>query len=67
MTRTEIAAELRRISGGGLITAREVGVFIRDSNPSRVREKCLKGLEAYDGKYYLVTDVAARIKERSKS
>lgn len=32
MNRTEIAAELRTLSKGGLISAREVGIFVRDWN-----------------------------------
>lgn len=65
MTRTEIAAELRKLSGGGLITPKEVSRFVRDSNTYRVRKKYLDGLESCNG-HYLVTDVARRIKENAK-
>lgn len=57
MNTNEIARELRLISGGGLISAKEVGAFVRDKNSSRVRAKYLKDLENLSGKY-LITDVA---------
>ena len=65
MTRGEIASELRRISGGGLITLKEVSAFVRDSNTARVRKMYLSGLESCQG-HYLVSDVARRIKEKSR-
>ena len=65
MTRTEIAAELRKLSGGGLITPKEVSKFVRDSNTYRVKKRYLEGLESCRG-HYLVTDVARRIKEDAK-
>ena len=65
MTRSEITAELRRMSGGGLITLKEVCRFVRDSNTYRVRKKYLDGLESCGG-YYLVTDVAGAIKKKAE-
>lgn len=65
MTRTEIATELRRLSGGGLITTKEICRFVRDSNTYRVRKRYLSGLESCNG-HYLVTDVAKRIQERTR-
>ena len=62
MTRAEIASELRKMSGGGLVTVREVCRFVRDSNTYRVRNRYLKGLESVNG-HYLVTDVARRISQ----
>ena len=66
MTRSEIASELRKISGGGLITTKEVCRFVRDSNSYRVKKRYLAGLESCNG-HYLVTDVAKRIKEGAKA
>ena len=65
MTRSEIAAELRKMSGGGLITLREVCRFVRDSNTYRVRKQYLSGLESCNG-HYLVSDVAKRISEKKR-
>lgn len=63
MTRTEIAQELRRYCGRGLIKASEVSGFIGDSNVTRVKRRYLYDLEAVNGKMYLVTEVAERLKE----
>lgn len=65
MNRTEIAAELRTLSKGGLISAREVGIFVRDSNVSRVRNRYLQGLESCRGRY-MVSDVAKRLQKEFK-
>lgn len=62
MTRTDIAQELRRYCGRGLIRASEVSGFVGDSNVTRVKRKYLHDLEAIDGKMYLVTEVAERLK-----
>lgn len=63
MIRTDIAAELRRHTGRGTIRASELAAFLGDKNVSRVRNRYLKGLEAIDGKMYLVPEVADRLKE----
>lgn len=63
MIRTDIAAELRRHTGRGTIRASELASFLGDKNVSRVRNRYLRGLEAIDGKMYLVPEVADRLKE----
>ena len=65
MTRGEIANELRRLSGGGLVTLKEISLFVRDSNTSRVKKMYLSGLESVSGHYY-VGDVARRIHEKRR-
>ena len=60
---TDIAKELRRFTGKGTIKAGEVAKFVGDKNVHRVRQKYLIGLEAIGGRAYLITDVAARLKE----
>lgn len=62
MTRTDIAKELRRFTGKGLVTATELSRFIGDKNLHRVKVKYLVGLERI-GRGYLITDVADRLKE----
>ena len=61
MTRTDIAAELRIISGSGTVKVGHVCTFVGDSDRYRVKRKFLDGLENINGRY-LVTDVAKRIK-----
>ena len=65
MTKSDIASELRRFTGKGLITARELSRFVGDSNPQRVRRKFLMDLERI-GQGYLITDVAERLKEGAR-
>ena len=67
MTKSDIAKEMRQYLGGrGTIRAKELAVFLGEGNLTRVREKYLNGLEAIDGRIYLVTEVAERLKERCK-
>ena len=61
MTRTDIAAELRIISGSGTVKVSHVCRFVGDKDRYRVKRKYLDGLENINGRY-LVTDVAKRIK-----
>lgn len=61
MTKTEIAKELRRFTGKGLVTATELSQFVGDKNSHRVKVKFLMGLERI-GKGYLITEVAERLK-----
>lgn len=61
MTQTDIAKELRIISGSGTVKVGHVCRFIGDKDRYRVKQKYLAGLENINGRY-LVTDVAKRIK-----
>lgn len=65
MTRTDIAAELRRISGSGTVRVGHVCEFIGDKDKYRTKQKYLVGLESINGRY-LVTDVAKRLKEAAE-
>ena len=65
MNRTTITDDLRKMTGGGLITAREVGQYVRDSNVTRVRRRYLDGLESIRGKY-VIADVAMRLQKDFK-
>lgn len=65
MNRTTITDDLRHMTGGGLITAREVGQYVRDTNITRVRRRYLDGLECIRGKY-AITDVAKRLQQDFK-
>ena len=62
MTQTQIAKEIRRCVGGPFITAAQFAQFIGDKNVSRARRKYLQDLEAIDGKRYLISEVAERLK-----
>lgn len=63
MTRGEIAADLRRHTGGGMITPGQLTAWLgMASNTSwRVSAKYLKGLE-HVGNRYFIPEVADRIK-----
>lgn len=65
MTRTEIAADLRRFTGGGMITASELGAYMGLKKTQRVAEKYLRGLERVGNRYW-IPDVARRLKEESE-
>ncbi len=62
MTRSEIAKDLRQFTGAGVITPKQLADFLGVKTIWRVREKYLSGLE-HLGNAYLITEVAARLKE----
>lgn len=62
MTRTEIAADLRRHTGGGMITAKQLAEWLGLKKAQRVADLYLRGLE-HIGQRYLITEVAQRLKE----
>lgn len=62
MTRTEIARDLRQFTGAGVITPKQLAAYLGVKTVWRVREKYLSGLE-HLGNAYLITEVAARMKE----
>ena len=63
MTRTEIAKDLRQFTGAGVITPKQLAAYLGVKTVWRVSEKYLKDLE-HIGNRYLITEVAARLKER---
>jgi len=62
MTRTEIAADLRKYTGGGMISAGQLAAFMGLKKAQRVAELYLRGLE-HVGNRYFITDVAERLKD----
>lgn len=63
MTRTDISAELRRVTEGqAFITVTQLARALGEKNTSRVKTKYLEGLESVNGKYYLITEVADALK-----
>lgn len=65
MTVQELIRDMRRHTGGaGMITVAEFAAFMAQTNHDRVKKKYLIGLEAVDGKYYYIPDVARAIYER---
>lgn len=74
MTRSDIAAELRRYTGSGTVTVTELCGFLGQKNTTRVKRKYLQDdpdsqcpvVRAIGGKRYLVTDVAIRLMEDAR-
>ena len=59
MIRSEIASELRRVTDGqAFITSTQLARAFGCAKADKVKEKYLKNLEAIDGKYYLIKEVA---------
>ena len=65
MTRADIAKDLRRHTGAGMITPQQLAAFLGVKAIWRVKEKYLKGLE-HVGNRYLITEVAERIKNATE-
>ena len=64
MTSNDITAALRQVTEGqAFITLSQLARAMGRSNLTKVKNDYLKGLEAVDGKYYLVRDVAVRLKQ----
>lgn len=66
MTKTEIRRALERCAGGPFIKASELARYLKDSNPSRVRQKYLKDCEYLPGKLYLCEEVAEILHDQKK-
>lgn len=54
----------RWIANPGVITKSQLGCFVQQQNPNRVKRKYLEGLFCIEGKYYLIDDVAERLLEK---
>lgn len=68
MTRNDISDELKKAAKGqAFITASQLAAALGRSDQAKVRNAYLKGLEAVDGKYYLVRDVADVLKQRCQA
>lgn len=65
MQKTDITKALQRASTDqGFITLAELTAAFGCKDPKAVKRKFLVGLEAVNGKYYLISDVAAVIKSQ---
>lgn len=65
MTRNEISAALRTVTDGqAFITVGQLAKAMGRADKWRIKDAYLKDLEAVDGKYYLIIDVARVLKER---
>lgn len=60
MTKTEIAADLKKYCGGSFITRTELAKFMGYASPKRV-DRFLDGLDRISGTRYFIGDVAERI------
>lgn len=66
MTKTDIRKALERATGSPFIKATELAKFLKDSNPSRIRQKYLKDCECLPGRLYLCDEVAEKLKEQCR-
>lgn len=65
MTRNDIADELQRVTDGqAFITITQLATAFGRNNPAKVKKAYLSDLEAVDGKYYLIREVADVLKKR---
>lgn len=65
MNRNDICKELSRIADGqAFITCAQLSRALGISHQERVKKDYLKGLEAINGKYYLIREVAEVIKNK---
>lgn len=63
MDKRELKAEMKRYTGGGFITAKQLTSFLGAKDQYKVREKYLLGLDRVSGKYYFIPDVVTRLME----
>lgn len=67
MTRNEITAELSRVANGqAFITTTQLARAMGRADPQRVKREYLSGIEAVDGRLYLIREVAEVLKSRCK-
>lgn len=65
MTKNDIVHALESVTDGqAFITAAQLTRAMGRTDPKRIKAAYLKGLAAVDGKYYLIREVAAVLKER---
>lgn len=62
MTKQEIKRALERVSESqGFVTATQFARFMGMKSPDYAEKRFLSGLECVDGKYYFISDIAAKI------
>ena len=64
MIKSDIAKRLRQSTGQDFITATQLAKAFGMSSGKLAKRKFLTDLEAVEGKYYLIDEVAGKIKER---
>lgn len=64
MTKTELAKAMTQANGGPFIKLARIADMVGDSNPQRVKQKYLLGLERINGMYF-IPEVAERLKEKA--
>lgn len=64
MIKSDIAKRLRQSTGQDFITATQLARAFGMSSGKLAKRKFLTDLEAVEGKYYLIDEVAEKIKER---
>lgn len=68
MKMNDIASALRRKSESqGFVTAKEVADTFGCADVRKIKNKYLTGLEAVNGKYYLISDVARVIQSQVRA
>ena len=67
MTKNDICAELSRVADGqAFITCTQLSRALGIRHSENVKRDYLSGLEAVNGKYYLIREVADVIKEKCR-
>ena len=67
MYRNDIADALCKVTDGqAFITLAQLTKAMGRADPQRVKKAYLKDLEAIDGKYYLIREVAERMQQRCR-
>lgn len=68
MTRNDICAELARVTEGqAFITCSQLARALGIKHPENVKREYLVGLEAINGKYFLIREVADVIKKKCRT
>lgn len=67
MTQNDITRALGKLTGGqAFITSAQLTRALGCADQYKVKKEYLSGLEAVNGKYYLIREVAAELKRRAK-
>lgn len=67
MTRNDICAELSRVAEGqAFITCTQLSRALGIKHSENVKKEYLTGLEAVNGRYYLIRDVADVLKRKCR-
>lgn len=64
MIKRDIIRSMERYAGGGFITRQRLANYLGIADANRVKNRYLKDLDAVDGKYYFIPDVATVLMER---